>query len=375
MNFTIHNDDSINFQIEKHLSCISRSICSLLPVRALILYGAFGRGEGRVVINRSDIRIINDLDIMAIIDGNVKEVCREWKKVQTKLQDSSPVFIDIKPMSYDELRRLKFTMDNFDLKNGGYVFWGDSTVLDKIPSYDGRQMPKIQSRRLLFNRLITFLEARGNLVDKCLEGSRASFCNYQSSKVVMACVDAYLILAGKYTTRYIDKYEHFRIMNSNDERIGVVQQALEIKIGQGNVRTTGAIDFWEQTGRFFLQTIQDYFAGEKEFPRVLSGKSLLRDIYRVRERNFLKYWLKCLLRRNRTARQYLETIELLILYSLFDRVDYTEDIQKWLVEYGKHFDISIDSESLSDIENLYPLVLKLWYDKFHLSTPTYELWK
>ena len=247
MDFTVHNNPAIDLQIEKYLNKLGQDISKLLPIRALILYGAFGRGEGRLVINDSNIRIINDLDVMAVIDSGTKTICWDWRDIQSKIQDCSSVFVDIKYIFYDELHRLKLTMDNFDLRNGGYVFMGDKSILDRIPSYDGSLIPKIQGRRLLFNRLITFLEARGGLSEYSLEGERATFCNYQCSKVVMACLDAHLILRGRCVTRYQNKLSHFKDINSNLEHLRLGKKALEIKIGPNNISSTGAIKFWNQT--------------------------------------------------------------------------------------------------------------------------------
>lgn len=375
MNFTIHNDPSMDLQIENQLNKIGQDISQLLPVRALILYGAFGRGEGRIEKDANNFRIINDLDIIAVTEGDLADLKLPWKEVQTKLQKDSSTFIDIKPISYNLLPRLSFTMDNFDLKYGGYVFWGDDSVLDIIPDYETSKMPRIQGRRLLLNRLITFLEARGDLNKEIPKGTRSAFCNYQSSKIVMACIDAYLVETGTFTTKYQNKYKQFKDISSLKEFHDLGEEALAIKVGPGRIRTENPIFFWERAGEFFFKTVNDFLSEEKDFKLSIFGKGLLKNIYKKKPKNHVKYFIKYLLRRNCTARQYLETINLLILFSLFGGIDHTPTISKLLCEYGKRFHIPIQAQELCNLKDIYPIALQFWYEKLHLGIPTYELWK
>ena len=416
MHLTIHNDKAIDSRIEQYLDKISIDISQLLPVRALILYGAFGRGEGRIVVKNGHVHIVNDLDIIAVIDSNrsgIRSILRGswnyhkissanwtqrifnvtkpilwyilrnskrfytyfWTDIRKQLQKKAFPFIDIKPMPYHLLPRMPFTMDNFDLKYGGYVFWGDKTVLDVIPDYDATKMSEMQGRRLLLNRLITFLEARRNLNSELLEGREAAFCNYQSSKVVMACIDAYLVKEGKFTTKYQNKYKQFINMTPYKKFHTLGEHALSIKVGPDPIHTSNPVLFWEKTGEFFFQTVNDCLLKDKDVELAVLGKGMLKNIYEQGHQSYVVRGVKYFFRRNLTARQFLETINLLILFSLFSDVDNTEIIKRLVTEYGKRFHVSIPKHKLRNLQSIYPLMLQLYYEKMHIGIATYDLWK
>ncbi|MCP4614544.1 MAG: hypothetical protein GY845_38175 [Planctomycetes bacterium] len=387
--YTLHTDPEIQQQIERDLEQITFLIREITkgPLCGIILYGAFGRGEGRVVKSDKGITYINDLDLLLVFDDGFDLSPKEARSIRVDLnrlgRTDGHSFLDIKSVSCHSLQSAPFTMDYFDIKHGSHIIWGRPDLLALIPDYSGSQMPWVQGKRLLMNRLATFFEAKMALEQESPCELKSAFCNYQCSKVALACLDAYLILNSVYTTKYRDKVTRVQNIQLPETLVSLIERAVQIKTGVDPLDVNNPVEFWEKTGTAFYSTVRDFFNADgvqhsEEYERVLAGESLIVNIYRSAPsvRRYLKQLL-LFKRDTHTPRQYLETIELLLLHAIFapgtERDHYLQYAHQWLIKYLGESDSNIISSN--DVNDLVGQTLNLWYDQFHLGIPTFQLWR
>jgi len=126
-------------------------------------------------------------------------------------------WVDIGQKTPSELKRLKPSIYNYDLKYGSRVIAGSENVLDAIPEMDSRELPLREGEILFFTRLWTLLgslDRGGFSVPRSSEESR--FFRNQMAKCVLASVDARLLQCGCYHTSYVARVERLSELPSTD---------------------------------------------------------------------------------------------------------------------------------------------------------------
>lgn len=231
-NFTIYKNNLINNKISGDLFVIINIIKQSFPqLESLILVGGFGRGEGSVLIENSVPKPVNDYDIVLITKAEISSntLKQTSKDIATKIDIR---LIDLIPIKKAELSKLPYTMFNYDLKYGGYVFQGNPDVLAEIPEMDPAKMPLIEGKILLFNRLICLLECYSeDFIQRVPTDEEKFFLVNQCGKAILACCDALLLLKGKYHHRYQEKNKRFAEEYATEpEIVELVQRATDFKL-------------------------------------------------------------------------------------------------------------------------------------------------
>ena len=78
--YTIYNDKNIDDNLDKYFSDIVQKIIEIIGVnniKAIVLFGSFGRGEGGVIIENNKIIPVNDFDITIFVkkkSNKIKEI-------------------------------------------------------------------------------------------------------------------------------------------------------------------------------------------------------------------------------------------------------------------------------------------------------------
>ena len=175
---------------------------------AIVLYGSFGRDEGSWCQDEHAAwRPYNDYDICIISD--TKASVPDVRSLEDRLaQEIGINWVDLSQLSTKELKRLRPSIRNYDLKNASMVIDGDETVLDLIPEIVDSRLPMKEAQILFFTRLFSFLgslDERGLGVD--LEGEASRFFRNQMAKAVLAVVDVLLLAKGAYHPSYCKRVE------------------------------------------------------------------------------------------------------------------------------------------------------------------------
>lgn len=149
--YTANADPAADVLVGQQLEIILAAIKSRVgPVRAVVLGGSFGRGEGGVITGVDGrLRPVNDYDLMVVDPRDLREPLRalgEELRVQLGID-----FVDLGWIGND-LSRLPATILNYDLRHGSRVIAGDTAVLDTVPIRASGVIPPAEFVRLLLNR-------------------------------------------------------------------------------------------------------------------------------------------------------------------------------------------------------------------------------
>ena len=152
------------------------------------------------------------------------------------------------------------TQFNYDLKYGTKLLWGED-CLGLIPSYAPGDIDIASARRLLINRMICLLECyKSEFLQREMTQDEKYFIFMQSSKVILACAEAFLIRTGNYNCRYKRRLEIIKGMRTDRDRehfIQMLQTATDFKLKPSVKAYTenGNIHYWNQTLKIFVPFI------------------------------------------------------------------------------------------------------------------------
>lgn len=213
---------------------INRIKSALNSIRTIstILYGGYGRDEGSWIIEKNgEYRPYNDYDILLVIENKIPveriELLRKDLAKQIGIR-----WVDIGQKTPVELKKLKPSIYNYDLKYASKVIQGDPGVLNLIPEIDAAKLPLKEGETLFFTRLWTLLgslDKKGLKAD--LKGEDSRFFRNQMAKAMLAVADVLLLQKGAYHPSYKERVK--RVSELYPERknlCDLAEWALEEKL-------------------------------------------------------------------------------------------------------------------------------------------------
>lgn len=314
--FTIDNTREADEKILSDLSVIEKVLLgNLTDVSALILVGGFGRGEGGVVFENDVPMPINDYDIVIVSQNKCG---LRLKKLSKEIANETGVrLIDLIQVNNADVPTLPYTMFNYDMKSGGYLFWGDEDILRKIPDYDPSGMPLIEGRILLFNRMICLLESYSEeFMEREPDEDEKFFLTNQSSKAILACCDSLLISKGLYHHSYIERCKRFsETFKDREKVVALVKQATDFKLKPKAMTDFDAAEYWFDAREVFVNVLLEFC--EIYYGRKLGDLEVLEKLYK-KEGISLKRRVANIvgLINNAGPRKDIELLELGLLYAV-----------------------------------------------------------
>ncbi|MDA8018978.1 MAG: hypothetical protein MPN21_16170 [Thermoanaerobaculia bacterium] len=170
-------------------------------LRALILAGGYGRGEGAVVrVGRREMPY-NDVDLVPVVGRPRRRWPLRVHAVRRSWQDRLGIHVDLsRPVTARGIRRWPHRLLWHDVVCGHRVLWGDRKAVGRsAPAYLRQPPPLIEATRLLVNRGAGLIEATRRLLlalppDPCDE----DFVRRNGFKADLAAMDALLIAYRSY---------------------------------------------------------------------------------------------------------------------------------------------------------------------------------
>lgn len=219
--------------LQEHLKIIVDACKELQPdLTAIILYGGFGRDEGSWFQDESGkYRPYNDYDIKIVSCRKIPEKPLETLKKELAKKIGIN-WIDLGQFHPQEMKRLRPSILNYDLKNASRVIYGNETVLDLIPYIDNTALPMKEIATLYFTRLYTLLGSlEENGLNVKLEGEKSRFFRNQMAKAILAVVDVVLLVKGAYDASYHKRTERVaKLYPEKEELLKLTQWALAEKL-------------------------------------------------------------------------------------------------------------------------------------------------
>lgn len=220
---TAWNDPAVDAHVERLLSLVVEAVTRRLgpALRAIVLAGGFGRGEGGV-LRRPDgsLHIVNDFDIELVyreplgrLPSKLWVQLRHRRAVQALAERLAREFgmkqVDLTLRGEGSLGRHACRLADYDLQHGRRLLWGRADPCERMPPLAASDISPFEATWLLRNRGIGLLLARLYLDRGGLsEGERENFY-IEINKAWLAMGDALWILSGRYTVRYADRAAAF----------------------------------------------------------------------------------------------------------------------------------------------------------------------
>lgn len=258
--YTAWNDASVDRYVHGQLDLIVQRVCALFGsrVRAIVLTGGFGRGEGSV-LRRGDgtLRVINDYDVDVVLGGRVNAAFGgfisklRFRRPIQRLARNLAIELGIKQIDIGLRNAViipeteEVRLVDFDLRHGHRLLYGETDPLSALPDYRADQIAKFEATWLLRNRGIGLLLARlylgeyGRLADE----NRENFY-IEINKAFLAAGDALFILRGRYVCSYAQRA--FRIEELVADDIGAM---------------AGLRDVYRRAAEYKLRPIEGMYPG------------------------------------------------------------------------------------------------------------------
>ena len=217
--------------LERDIHRIKSALNSIRMISA-ILYGGYGRNEGSWIIeNNGDCRPYNDYDILLVVREKIP--AEQIERLRKDLAKQIGIrWVDIGQKTPAELKKLKPSIYNYDLKYASKVIQGDSNILNLIPEIDAAKLPLKEGETLFFTRLWTLLgslDEKGFSVERVGEESR--FFRNQMAKAILAVVDVLLLQKGAYHPSYKERVKRVNKLYPEKKNLcDLAEWALEEKL-------------------------------------------------------------------------------------------------------------------------------------------------
>ncbi|MCA9806279.1 MAG: hypothetical protein KC777_30130 [Cyanobacteria bacterium HKST-UBA02] len=270
---------NIDTQIEDRISMI-RSVFlkegGWRAARALYLVGGFARGEGTADLHRGNLRIYNDVDLLAVAPRKTPSVLARLWRVARRLNDGRfDHAVDLELATADEIRRTPSSIREFDLRSGSRLLWGQD-FLAGLPDSGAWSLRQGDLVQLLFNRLASLLFG---LRESAIPVPRIPYLQVQISKPLLSMMAVTLGLEGRYVT---DIEEQFHPLESAPGTKGTAP--LRLLLGQPEVK-----GLLEAAVEFKRRPKPDHFLPYGSSLRIVAGSfhgfilRCLQDVYSAGE--------------------------------------------------------------------------------------------
>lgn len=221
--FTYSGNSHAEKNIDDAIKKIAGDIASLPEagkIRAVVLGGGYGRGEGGVTI---DGKPYNDFDFFVI--PNEKISVNVFAQISQKWHDVLGIDIDFYIADMCEMHRNVSTLMMQELFAGYYVIYGDKKVFSGVPLIPFGQLPWREGARLLLNRGTGLLLSRRKIQDRVDQ----EFIRRNIHKAALGCGDALLIASHDYQQTGMERLIALKNLVPGTALAEFYEQALEYK--------------------------------------------------------------------------------------------------------------------------------------------------
>lgn len=286
--FTALKNPALDRQIESHLQRIVEAVTSRLEPQAVVLRGSFGRGEGSVWMQGSEIRFLSDYEIEVIIPspacrGILRELSGQLTDelgVETSLRWQRPDFLTRMRLGPFVLGETASTIAHYELRYGSQTICGRD-YFKIAPEIDPKSIRLDSGLYLLLNRMA---ESLLHIQPQENSGFEGLSSYYWINKTILACAEALLLIWGQYHYSYEERGRRFQALAA--EKLGffpdggamladLVKRATEYKLRPRlNLYPHPVTDTWrmvypevERVFRHIIEEVLDFPVGDyNDFP-------------------------------------------------------------------------------------------------------------
>lgn len=199
-----------NEAIENITKQIVDEIVGEFHPKSILFIGSFGTNEVAVMMNEEKLKFLSDCEVCIVPNKPISKGLTEKIKSSLSKVTGLELIVAINPVlkAYSYLPIPQFisqkiwkpSIQKFDLKHGSKIIYGEN-CLQKIPSFEPKDIPLWEGIRLMFNRMAETLKYFSmNSSEVCSEEEQKLV--YRISKIIIACQDALLLSIGQYDSSY-----------------------------------------------------------------------------------------------------------------------------------------------------------------------------
>ena len=262
--YTLVSSPRIAELLDRALAGIAADIGALkLPgLRAVVLGGGYGRGEGGVLHTASGDALYNDLDFFVFSSGAGRalrdRIDRALRELAGPWTEKLGVAVDFGPVkNCGALKKVASTLMFQELLRGWKPVWGTPELARWIPAREPRELPFSEAARLLLNRGMGLVFA-GEYLKK--GNPDADFIVRNMNKALLGAGDALLIASGEYRWRGEERAEHFRSWAAREklpaEYVSSYEKAFRYKLEPLPVLPEDPRSEWRKCREFYLEAVR-----------------------------------------------------------------------------------------------------------------------
>ena len=207
--FTIDGSDGLESRLAEVCERVANGVREIIPaneLKALVLGGGYGRGEGGVLQVELGDAPYNDLEFYVFMPGNTVVNDGRFQKALAglgeRLSPPASLHVEFKIISADKLRTSPVTMFSYDLVSGHRMILGDESIFAGCAAHlNPKNIPLYEATRLLLNRCTGLLFAAALLRKPALTPEDVDFIGRNVAKAQLALGDVVLTVRGEYHWR------------------------------------------------------------------------------------------------------------------------------------------------------------------------------
>ncbi|MEA3249111.1 MAG: hypothetical protein U9Q03_02015 [Patescibacteria group bacterium] len=222
-------------------------------LRAVLLCGGFGRGEGSVISVDGEMRPYNDYDLVLVTKRYVPKA-RLQELAERLARQIGIRFVDLGVIRESMLGRLPRSVFVCDLQESRQVY-GDEDVLARTTKVSPDGIGIEEARIQLRNRVICFLELTPDewFLGQPMKDDDRRRMVLQISKAMTASVISDLIRVNRYVTSYQAQLETFLATGQHPMIRDLMETAYGVKLGLKDSLEVDVNAFWLSARELFLE--------------------------------------------------------------------------------------------------------------------------
>lgn len=193
----------------------TQDLLSPREVRALILMGGYGRGEGGVVVSEGKGRPHNNLDFLLIgndlRDSAQEHLMRQFRERVAPLIRKYDVQIELSGTTARKLVHAPSLVMWYDMRYGHKTIWGDERFVASLRRFEADRIPAWDIRNLLVNRGTALVTNDQFIAMNMLDADARRLIVKQAMKAIIGYGDALLFFLGDYHWSYLEKQRRMQV--------------------------------------------------------------------------------------------------------------------------------------------------------------------
>ena len=183
-------------------------------LRALVLLGGYGRGEGGIYYDNDLERPHNNIDLLLITTpwGALRKHALKQRldDVLRPIVEQEEIGIDTGVISALELQNAHARVIWFDLRWGHRTILGDASLIPALPPLTAAEIEIDDIHNLLVNRA-SLLVINDAIIERGIASANdARFITKHLMKAIIGHGDVFLFLRGRYHASYLEKQKRMR---------------------------------------------------------------------------------------------------------------------------------------------------------------------